>query len=233
MHEVTPTVTIVLCDLKHSPILSLRFWEWSLGLPHFKGFFFVLHFHKAEEWLKQERPDLIHHNDAVRWTNEAQLQIMYNTVSPSLVRIPDVWMVETTHSTCEWTWSLWTPTKEILFVPWVYQWGCDEIKTVDQTQLCHYRQSLLPQKISNLQYHAYWCWFTLKIEVKQLTLVCRTNCIRQPERQLPWCINNRAQSILQPQHTDNLQDICEGVLKNTHFKVEFFAHASRRLPHRC
>ena len=36
-------------------------------------------------------------------------------------------------------------------------------------------------------------------EYKSLTLVLEINYIRQPERQLPWCISNLAQLILQPQ----------------------------------
>ena len=47
----------------------------------------------------------------------------------------------------------------------------------------------------------------LKLEWQWLLEGWNTNCLRQPERQL-------ASFMLQPQYTDNLQNICEGIITN-------------------
>ena len=49
---------------------------------------------------------------------------------------------------------------------------------------------------------------------ERFTLVIETNCIRQPENKLPWYVINLIQFILQPQYTNNTENICElGVIQ--------------------
>ena len=47
---------------------------------------------------------------------------------------------------------------------------------------------------------------------ERFTLVIETNCKKQPETQLSRYIINLVQFILQPQYTDNPENICEGVI---------------------
>jgi len=42
---------------------------------------------------------------------------------------------------------------------------------------------------------------------ERFSFVVETNCISQPENQLPWYISNLVQFILQPQYTNNPEKI--------------------------